>query len=264
MLIQLRPLSHRNQRRLARRLKDESGTHGGAVSTPAVVDNSGGNTTPAGSESQQQNNGGQSFDLTRFWDSPVEAAKSDAPPGGSAVTTPAPAGQQQQNPPTNPTVAAIQGMSFGNNVMTETVMKDLADGKTDSFHTAMNTYGQQVAEQTIRTILPIMSQLRDQLRSEMRTEVSGTLTNRDNMADLFRAIPSADTPATRPQVIPIFERAMTHTKGDRKAAIEMTKDMLRLAATSMGGDLGIPPKSAGDGTATVPSNTDWLAELAGR
>lgn len=246
-----------------RLMKDETGNHGGG-NQGGTGDNGGGNGGAPGGDSQQQNNDGQKFDLASFWNSPDDEANKGAPSGDSATPTPSPSGQPQQQNQPNPTVAAIQNMEFAAPVMTDDVMKELAEGKTEGFHKALTQHGRQVAEQTIRTVLPIMAQLRDQLRTEMRQEVTGTLSNRDNMKDLFQAIPSADTPALRPQVTSIFERAMSHSKGDRKAAIELTKDMLRLTSTSMEADLGIPPRSPGDGTAAVPSKTNWLDELAGR
>jgi hypothetical protein len=57
---------------------------------------------------------------------------------------------------------------------------------------------------------------------------------------------------------------MTVTKGDRKAAVAMTKEMLRFTAEQTGGDIGLPPRSAGEGDALVPSTTNWLEELGGR
>lgn len=244
--------------------KDETGDHGtnqGQQSGNATGDASSTTQTPAGAD-----NAGTKFDPMAFWNSSDGDKTDSAPSGESTAKDSAPSGQQQQQVPANPAetlAASIQSLKFAP-VMNDAAIAELAEGKTDAFHAQLESFGKEVTQASIRNMIPIIAQIRDQLREEFKSEMSGTLKSRDNAADLEAAIPSAKNPAVRPIVDSIFNRAMTVTKGDRKAAIDMTKEMLRLQSTTLGEDIGLPARTAGDNESLVPSKTNWLEELAGR
>jgi hypothetical protein len=256
-------------------MRDEQG-HGGGTPTPSPTpapsgDNNGGNSGTNGGDSGGGNNNGQSFDLSAFWASPDGG--NGAPPSGESAGSgssssgqqPQNGSQQQQQPP-NPVQQLqqdIQALTF-NNPMSQEVMAQLAEGNVEGFQAGMNQLGQQAVQQAIRLMLPILSEVRNNLRTEIQGSVQTNNMSRDNEAALLEAIPSAANPAVRPMVDSIFQQAMKHSNNDRKKALSLTKDMLRLQMQTMGSDVGMPPPTAGDGFGNTNRNINWADELLGR
>lgn len=248
------PLSARNSRRLMRREGEEPGQTGGTP-TPSG-DNTGGNVTPPAGDSTAGDNTGPAFDANAFW---------NPPPSGEGG---GPSGNDGSVPPPTPNVGAelataLSAMDFGVPVMTPDMAKEMSEGNFASFQTAMTQHGQSVAKQTIRAMMPVLQAIRADILSKVNTDFKGELGNREDMAALHAAIPSAKNPAMAKGVTDIFNQAMKLTKGDRGAAITMTKSMLTLQANTMMEDtsLGLPPRSPGDSTGP---KVNWLEELAGR
>lgn len=251
-----------------RRMKAEDGEHGGATPTPSA-DNTGGNTGGQSGDSTGADNTGQAPDYSQFWAEPSSDESSSAGSAGSAGN-----GTQGEGSPQNqqerPNPAATLGedigkIDFGANIMTQSAIEKLGNGDASEFHANLNNMGREAVTSAIRLMVPIMGQLRDQLRSEMTKTVDSTNTGRDDSAALLAAIPSSSDPKVKPIVESIFAQAKKITKGDRAAAISMTKDMLKLQMQTMSNDLGIPPAGSGNNSGLVTTETvDWLAELAGR
>jgi hypothetical protein len=261
-------------------MKDESGAHmtptgqGGftppppAPTPPPPANNGGGNSGQPSGESNGNNNGGQEFDPSAFWNGSPGGNES-APPsgesaGGSNQSGGQPSGQPQQTI-AEQTLARLEELNFGDGIMNDKAIAELAEGKLETFNQNLGGFGKQIVGQTLGLIAPLMAHLRNEIRNEFRQELNGTFQQRDNDADLVSAIPSAKDPAVKKTIQPVFDRAMQIAKGDRKAAIGMTKDMLRFMAQQTGDDIGLPPRSAGDNDgAQQSSNVNWLEELTGR
>lgn len=251
-----------SQFRAIRLRKDESGDHG-VTTPPANANNQGGNPPPASGESGQADNTGPKFDPATFWTgSGDETGK--VPAGESAAKPDSSSGTEPQPTPAQALGTALQQLQLGNNVMTPEVIAELAEGKPEKFHAGMAEFGRQAVAESIKLMIPVMRQLQEELTQSFEAKLNGTLTSRDNAADLLAAIPSAADPSVRPMVDSIFNRAMVVAKGDRKVAIDFTKQMLLIQSERLGTDIGLPPRNPADGGALVPSSTNWLDELAGR
>lgn len=257
--------SRRNLRRLTKRLmKDETGDHGGSSSQQQAPDNSGGNGGTQNNDSPPNNNGGQQFDYSAFWNSP-EGGDGASPRAGESADSQSsssgqPQGQQTQQPAS--LGDQIKALQFGG-IFNDEVMGQMAEGNTEGFHKNMTQFGQQVATESLRMMIPLMQQVRDQLREEMKSTVQGNNQTRDNDAALLKAIPSASDPRVRPMVDNIFNQALKHTKGNRDAALSLTKDMFKIQMDVLSPDMGVPPPSAGDNFRSS-QKIDWMEELAGR
>lgn len=253
-------ISGRNLRRM--RGPEGEGGETGTTPTPSA-DNGGGNAGGQTGESKSGDNTSAEPDYSSFWRDPSAKESTTPPAGGSAG-----AGTQGGGSPPNPAATLAEDigkLNFGAGVMTESAVKKLGEGDASEFHTNLNQMGQQAVASAIQLMVPILGQLRDQMRAEIEGKVTSTNTNRDDEAALLTAIPSAKDPKVRPIVDTIYKQALKLNPGDRDSALKMTKEMLKLTATHMSDDIGLPPPSSGDnfGLGNAPK-VDWLEELAGR
>lgn len=249
-----------SERRLGRYLRAPEGHE--ESGTPA--NNSQGNSGGTAGGTGDSNNTGTGFDHTAFW-SGSDDADGETPATGSAANPPASPGSTEGGQPQSQgssIAATIAAMTFGD-VMTQEAATKLAEGDPADFHKNLNVALRGAVQNSLIQSVGIMKQMRTQILEEVESKIQGSLGNRDNDAALIKAFPSAANPAVKPIVKNIFDRAMQVTKGNRDAAVSMTREMLKFQTGKMSEDLGIPPASSGDSSAQVPSNVNWAEELGG-
>jgi len=250
--MMIRPTAMERQHgRIMRGPDHDSGT--GDNNTP-------GNQAPGGGESKEENNTSKPLTVDAFWNGSGEEA-APSPRSGESAEKPESSSEQQQAPNLNDQIKALKLGSF----MTPEVHAELAEGKSDLFQAGLQDQMQTMVRESLRMSIGVMSQVRDQIRAEIKQELQGTLGERDNNDALVKDFPSAKDPAIRKTVEPVFAQALKNTKGDRVAAVQQTKDMLRLFANATGKDIGLDLADNRDTSqALVPSNVDWADELLGR
>jgi hypothetical protein len=225
--------------------------HPGAGDAPP---NPGDNTAvipPAGATGDSGgDNNGQEFDADAFWKAGDE--------GGDAPDPLAEAKELGTQ-----LTSALNTMTFGGAVVDDSVAKELEQGNYANFNARLEGQLRMAARQTLAQSLNVMKVVEAQIMRKAEAQIAAALGNRDSQADLFAAIPSAKDPAVRPQIQAIYDQAMKVTKGNSKAALEMTKSMAAMVAKKMAPDLGLnfAPGNPGD---SAPSPTNWMDELMGK
>jgi hypothetical protein len=239
----------------------DAGTGGG--DSGQTQNNQGGNSgDDAGTGDSDQNNTGQQAVTDAFWDDPSDAAAGDNSAGngdssgGDRETEARNFGQQLQ--------AEIQGIKFDGGFTPELVA-EMADGKFENSNKMMADMSRAAAQQGVMLAAKVMGQYGKALREEFQGMIEEKLGNRDNNKTLLEEFPqAASNPKLKPMIRTTFEQAMKHTKGNRAAALDMTRSMLAETAKVLGTDLELTSPPGGSGDNPPSDNGDFLAELLGR
>lgn len=242
--------------------------HEGA--TGGAPDNAGGNPGAGGESGASGDNAGKAPDYSSFWNTEGDG-QPGSPESGSAGTGQPSSSTQPGTQPQPPAVvqelaAGLQGMKF-DNLMSPEMLESFSNGDVKGFNEGMQGFGQAVARQTMQLAIGVMKHMREDMRSEFESKMGGEFEGRERFQDLVGAIPAAGdfkNPASK-TIRDIYAQALTRSKGDKQAAIQQTKDVMRLQAETFGGslDLSVAPRSGGDGHYTSPPpKTNWLEELA--
>lgn len=235
--------------------RDENG-HGGG----------GGGTTPAGGGdnqqgNQQQNPGntggsadntGQQFDATSFWADPQSSGDSNNQnqqgQGGGNDDSSGNLGTTL--------VERLQATQFGA-LFDDAISQEIADGKLDGINNRFNDMGRQMIRQSLMLNAEILRAYAPTIMSQVEQLLDSRLGSRDDQETLVKEFPAASDPKVAPVIRQVFDQSMKHAKGDRKAAVQMTKEMLKIMGQTASADFGFesPPNSRGD------SNSDATASL---
>lgn len=223
--------------------------------------NDGGNSDDSGGSSQNQNNSGQSFDPTSFWNGSGDDTGSAS--GGESASGSS-SGQQGGGNEGENFGRAIEGLRF-DDVFSREAIEALAENRDPSqLNQGLQAFGQNVTRQAFVLSAKLLQAYGPQLAQQIRSELQAEFGNRDNDAELVSAIPSAANPAVMRSIKPIFDRALQITKGDRKGAIAMTKEMLAFQTQQLSPDLGLNHAPADPADAIAGGGKDWVQELLGR
>ena len=251
-----------------RPIRDENGHEG--ANGGGGSDNNGGNSGGANGSEANQNNNSNEPDYSAFWDQGAGDG-TGSPESGSAGAGSPPAPQGQQQPQNQPSPIAqelgqqLAGMKF-EALVTPEILESFGSGDPASFNEGLNGFGQAVARQTLGMTVGIMRHFREEIMNEMRETMGGEFQQRENFSDLVAAIPAAGKSGPASKTIQdIYKQALSRSKGNKQAAIQQTKDVMRLQAEAFGGDLGldVAPRDAGGRSYSPPAKTNWLEELAG-
>jgi hypothetical protein len=249
-------------------MRDPEGHEGGGESN-AGGDNQGGNSGNSGQSDgnagNQGNNTGSQFDPGSFWNSPAEETPPNSGSAGSNQQ-----GTQNQGGGGNENQGsafadALNGLNFGNGVFTPEAVEKMNGGDATQFHQNMYNFGREVTRQAVIMAAQLMQQNNRQLEERFGQMVDGRFGQQHTEQDLAREIPSYTKPGMKPVVDGIMAQALKVTKNDRKAAIAMTKEMLKVQTQALASDFGIstPPGGAGNDFGTG-QQTNWEEELLGR
>lgn len=226
--------------------------------------NGGNNGQSGGNGASPQNNGGGGFDPSSFWNSPPADNPAAPNSGGSASGNQSGGTQQNQNEG-NAFAQALSGLNFGSGVYTQEAAEAMGNGNADPFNQNMTNFGREVTRQAVIMSAQLMQRHGQQMEERFQRMVEERFGQRDTEFDLGKEIPSYNQPGMKPIVDGIMAQALKLTKGDRKAAIEMSKQMLKFSTKNLGQDFGIttPPNGAGNDFGTGQT-TNWEEELLGR
>lgn len=243
-------------------MKAPDGEHGDA-SQDAGGNNGDGNSSPATGDSGSQNNTSTEIDLEQFWS--AEDGGDGKPPAGESDGDSGSSSSISDDDLATSIRDSITNADFGG-VMTPEVYESLQSGDPAKFNSGLQTFGQAIMSQTIGQSIAVMRVLRERILGEVNQLIDGRVTGDKDFDELTREIPSAANPAMGPTIRNVFKQALTRTKGDRKKAVEMTKDVLRIQAETFGNDLNlnVAPRSRDDIMIEQPKKTNWLEELSGR
>ena len=125
--------------------------------------------------------------------------------------------------------------------------------------------GRKIVQESLALQVQILRPFAEQLLEQVRAETNQTFNQRDNSDTLVKLFPAAKNPVMAKTIQPIYDQALKNSKGDRAAAVEQTKEMLRFMAGESATDLNleIAPRGQGDRGGPTP-NFNWLDELTGR
>lgn len=246
----------------------EDGEQGGGATPAGGGDNAAGgqgNSNPGATGESGANNTGEGFDPATFWTGPDQGG-SGAPSGESATgTTPGSGTGNDGNDLQTSLTTQLQSLSFGDPVFDATIAEQINAGDFTGVQKRLDASMQTAVRQSMSMNVQILRPFAEQLMNQMREEFGATLNGRDNNDTLVRDFPSAKDPRVAPIVSSIFSQALKNTKGNRDLAVSQTKEMLRLAAGTTAGDLGIEINPRGESDSGRQNPTiNWLDELTSR
>lgn len=225
----------------------------GASNTTGGEGNSG---APASGESGN-NNTSNSFDADAFWGSsaPGESGSSDSE---SASGDQSGSGTEFKDQLTQ----QLSNLNFGEPVMNADMQEAFTNGDFDGFNKALDTRLSHVVRQSLGLAVSVLRPFADQIMTDVEDRISQRLGSRDDADTLLSDFPAAKDPKIRPVVENLYKQALKNTKGDRPAAVEQVKSMMRLVSTGVADDLGlnVAPRGAED-SGRPATSVNWLDEL---
>lgn len=228
----------------------------------AGADNAGGNSGAGGNTGGNQDNPGAGPDLTAFWKEPVVAdagSAGDKPPLASGAT-----GQQENT--SQEFTQKLAALDFGP-VFTDEIAKQVGEGNLEGANKAFQAQGQKIAKESLIMSAQLMQLHGENLMQKVAAMMDERFGTRDNNSSLAKSFPSYQEEGMKPIIDGIFQQSMKHTKGDRTAAITMTKDMLKFVGKTGRADMGLndAPGGPGDeGYQNQQQAKDFVAELLSR
>lgn len=245
---------------------------GGAAPNQAPAGNNStdtgdGNSGGGGSGTGDSNNTGETFDATAFWNGPAPDANA-APSGESASgsgSESGTSGEGNRGEFANQLTERLNGLSFGDPIFNDEVAGQINEGNFNGVQERLNSFGQTIVREALAMQVQILRPFAEQLLEQVRNETQQTFNSRDNSESLVKLFPAAKNPAMAKTIQPIYDQALKNAKGNREAAVEQTKEMLRFMAGESASDLNIEiaPRGQGDRGGPTP-NFNWLDELTGR
>lgn len=229
---------------------------------------------PGQGGSEPDNNSGLGFDPTSFWDDPSSGdsgssgrTRESADPSQSGGGSPDNSGGNNQQDPTVSAIAnRLQGLQLGNNLMSEQVINELAEGNTQTFHQNLNTAFNNAIRESLLMNAQVLEAAMTQMQGQFQSMIDERFNGRDDDAELIRNFPAAQNPRVAPMIRGVYNQALKHAGGDRAKAVSMTKDMMRIMSQESADDLDqfVAPRSAGDDFRPQGKPTNWVKELLGR
>lgn len=221
------------ERRMGRFMRAPDGHgEGGGSDSGANPDNTGVNlgTGTPGADS----NTGQDFDYTAFWNQQQQKDDNAESQGDEEPDEGAQLGQQL--------VSQIQSFK-ASDVFTQDALAKMTEGDLSPLNEGINKAVQTSMTQMLGITATLMQKFEQNLQSrfdsmvENRLETSKTSDKDEQMlASEFKAF--AD-PSVRPVIHGVFRQALTHSNGDRKKAMQLTRGMLQTMGTVARDDMGL-------------------------
>lgn len=223
---------------------------------------SGGNNqsgNSGGSNQQQngnQNNDGQGFDLQSFWSSPSSESGNSSGNGNPSESNQSGGGtgnqnQQQQQTPVQALGQELGQMISGFNlaapVFNAEVGEQIAAGNFDGVNQLLQQNFQASLQTNLKMVAKLLSGFKADQEQRFQARLDEVLNSRDNNASLESLFPElVGNPALRPQIESVFNKALEHSKNDRKKAGDLARDMLKLMGTELNRSLNDPGNGHGD------------------
>lgn len=247
-----------------------AGGDSGASQAAGGSNGQGNNGQGGGTGGTPANNGGSNFDPNSFWQSPGSDG-TGAPNqngSGSDASNPSGSGTGGSGGNDNQQFGQQLGQQIQNftpgPIVTPEILTQIAEGNVQGLNDAITNSHRVAMQQSLQMSVGIMQRLAGQMMDAMDRRINDSLTTRDNSQTLEQEIPIAKQPGMRPIVDAVFQQALTRSKGDRAAAITLTRQMMQAMHGNMQGDntgLNIPPPSAGSQGDQTRSPLNWLESL---
>lgn len=194
-------------------------------------DNTQGNSTPATQgQSGDQNNPGQQLDVDGFW------KKAESQDGGDQNQN---GGEQTPDVGTQ-IVNDIKAFKLGTPIFDDSIATEIAEGKLDGINNRLNQMAQSVMQQTVVMTARLMKALEESMDQRVSGMIDSSQSQTKDEQLLTENFQAYSQPAMQPVIRGVFQQSLSHTKGDRKAAMEMTKGMLKQMGQLGREDFGIP------------------------
>lgn len=233
------------------------------TSSPSNSNVGGGNLSGGMSAESVNNNTGEAFDADAFWgsqdpagsgSSDSESASGDQPGSGTGETL------------RNELTQRLDSLDFGGPVFTQEMAAQINEGNFDGFNQSVNKALGQAVRQSLGLAVSVLRPFGDQIMSQVNSRIEEVLGGRDDSDQLIRDFPTAKDPKVRPVVENLYKQALKNTSGNREAAVQQVKSMLRLVSTSVADDLNLDVAPRGSGDSGRPSTpaVNWLDELSAR
>lgn len=235
-----------------------AGGTGQTTNNPPQGSGQTGNSTQQGQQGDKSgNNGTPQFDAGAFW-AQSEAPKDGSPGDGSSADSNKGGSGTQQETPQQTLVKAIQGYQPGE-AFTKEIGDQIANGDLSGVNKSIQNLLQQNMQQTLQFAAQMMKMYGEKQQKDFGGLVDQRFGSRDNTAALSESFPSYKEPGMKPVIDGIYSKALENSKGDRAAAIDMTRHMLKFVGNAGASDLGIPPNSHTD-TGTMTSSAKSLVD----
>jgi hypothetical protein len=226
---------------------DEPAASGGGGTQQSTVNNGtgqpGNSGQTGGTGTQTENNNSPKFDPAAFWAQSEAPASGSPSSGGSAESGGGASGGSETETPQQKLVKSISSHSFPD-AFTKEIGDQIANGDLSGINKSINNLLQQNMQQTLQFAAQMMKMYGEHQQTGFSKLVEQRFGNRDNNDALSKEFPSYNQPGMKPVIDGIFDKAMQNSKGDRAAAIDMTRHMLKFVGSAGAGDLGIPPNSS--------------------
>lgn len=223
----------------------EEGSGGGGDSSQNP-DNGTGNSGDSNNNSGTPNNTGAADPTAGFWDQKPEDenASDDSDETGKNL------GKEL--------AGIIQNTSFQEIFSKDTIAK-IGEGDFGDANAAIAAAQRQTLTQGIAISAKLVSQYVEHRMAQVEKMIEDRIGKSKANETLEETFPAAKDPSVRPMIQKVFDQAMVNSKGNREAAIKLTKDMLNVFGDKTG--LRTPPS---DPSGNSGGSSSLVDELLGR
>ncbi len=216
----------------------------------------GGGTPPASANGSENNNGQTpEFDPNKFWAAPAEVVPAPKAPAATSSQTPS-----ESASPLAAIVQKISEAKFGNAAfLTPDVLNKMGENDFTGFNGGLESFGRDVLAQSAQTTSAMLQHVIPAFLQHVTDMVESKFGGRDMSSFLESNLQAAKDPALAPVVRNIFDIAMKQTKGDKNAALAMTRTMLQTVGTGIAKDVDLTLPTSNGNSSSIP--VDWLKEL---
>lgn len=146
-------------------------------------------------------------------------------------------------------------------VMTQEVMAEIAEGKSDLFEASLKKNMQSVLQKSQEQQFLVLQEFGTKLFGHIEQMIEKKFGTKETSDFLETNFPSAKDPELRPFIQMTFDQAMTLHKGNKERAISATKEMLRTLAQGTAKDIGF---NASQEKENSGANLDWVKLLGSK
>lgn len=249
-----------------RYLKDDQPGGGTSASNPTPAPANGGasvgNSSSGATGDSEQNNTSGAFDPASFW----QGQEPGGAPSSDSESADGNDSASDANNLRDTLTERLNNLQFGEPVITQETFEAAQSGDFSGLQAGLNKALAQAVQQSLGLSISVLRPFADQMMTEVEARINGRLGERDDNDQLIKDFPAAKDPKIRPVVDNLYKQALKNTKGDRSAAVEQVKEMMRLMSTSVADDLGlnVAPRSADDSGRPPNRAVNWLDELSSR
>jgi hypothetical protein len=191
----------------------------GGNEPPASGNNTGGNGDGTGNVTPNGDNTGGGDELATFW-----GDGNGEEPNAESLTPEQE--KEQQTALGTELKTAIESFAPPAPVFTQETAEQIAAGNFDGINSIMAKAHQATIQQSLLLTSKLVGAVVKRMQSDFDQRINSNLGARDDNQFLQSEFPLAKDPAFAPMVTRVWGQALKNSKGDRQAAIRMTRGML--------------------------------------